>query len=98
MIASQLRQWVTLANSPQVTDDADGMYEPLSPAGVWAGIQPIGPADNGRSVQHLVTMRYHPQVSLETRIVYGTRHLFVRGIQNVDERNVELRLICDEAI
>ena len=47
-------------------------------------------------------MRYHKQVSVDTRIVFSDpvkqrdREFFVRGVQNVDERNKELRLLCEE--
>jgi head-tail adaptor len=96
--AGKLTKWVTLARSPQTTNDSDGFFEPLDPEGVWAGIEPLAPGADGRIINHLVTMRFHDQVSIDTRIVYGTRSLFVKGVQNVNEEDTELRLLCEEVV
>jgi SPP1 family predicted phage head-tail adaptor len=45
---------------------------------------------------HIVTIRYHAQVTFNTRITHKGRHLYVRGIQNPDERNIDLVLLCEE--
>lgn len=97
-------KWVTLSQSPQETDDSDGFFEPLDPAGVWASIRPSLSA-NGRTADLVVEMRHHPQVTVDTRIVYEdankpagktTRELFVKGVQNVEEMNDTLVLLCEE--
>ncbi len=96
--------WVTLSQSPQVTDDSDGFFEDLSPSGTWAAIRPQLAAD-GRTITHVVEMRWHPQVTIDTRIVYEdsakpagktTRELFVKGVQNIEEQNAVLVLLCEE--
>ncbi len=96
--------WVTLSQSPQVTDDSDGFFEDLTPAGTWASIRPQLAA-NGRTIESVVEMRWHPQVTIDTRIVYEdvnkpagktTRELFVKGVQNVEEENTILVLLCEE--
>jgi head-tail adaptor len=92
---------VTLAQSPVTTDDADGFFEPLTPSNWWAAIQPLPPAtagDGTRVIASLVTMRYHPQVTVDTRVRYGTRDLFVKGVQNVNEEDREMVLYCEEVI
>ena len=95
-------KWVTLSKSTTTTPDSDGFFEDLSPAGSWARISPAPPSDDGRRITHLVTMRHHPQVNMDTRIVYATNgdihELFVRGFQNVDFDDVELQLLCEEVI
>jgi head-tail adaptor len=108
--AGKLNKWVTLSRSPQTSGDSDGFFEPLDPAGVWAGIEPQSPSGDGRSVFHNVTMRFHAGVTMDTRIVYldanrvttdnptGMRSLFVKGFQNVNEQDTELRLLCEEVI
>lgn len=93
-----MNKWVTLSRSPQHGNDANGFFEPLSPAGSWCSIQPLSPSGDGRTVTSLVTMRHHEQVTMDTRLLYGTRELFVKGFQNVDENDVELRLICEEVV
>lgn len=96
--------WVTLSQSPQVTGDSDGFFEALSPAGTWASIRPTL-SSNGRVIESVVEMRFHPQVTIDTRIVYEdvnkpsgktTRELFVKGVQNVEEMNDVLVLLCEE--
>lgn len=86
---------MSLSQAPQHTDDEDGFFEPLSPSTVWAQIQPQGHVE-GRTLSVLVAMYYHPQVTVDTRIVWGTHELFVKSVQNVDYRNFELRLVCEE--
>jgi len=89
---------VGLANATRTTPDSDGMYSDLSPATVWASIEPLTPQNTDRLVTSLVTMPYHSGVSVDTRITYGTRELFVKGVQHVSERGVELRLLCEEVL
>jgi head-tail adaptor len=45
-----------------------------------------------------VIMRYHPQVTMDTQILFGTRKLFVKGVQNINERGAWMRLHCEEVI
>lgn len=89
-------KWVTLSRSPQTPGDSDGFFEDLSPAGVWAHIQPLASQDTERSRAHQVRIRYHAQVTIDTRILYGTRELFVRSVEDIDEQHAELRLFCEE--
>ena len=94
---------VTLSRATSTTNDADGFFEPLTPATWWCAIQPLAPSVEGHAVSSLISMRYHPQVTMETRIVYqasgaAPREFFVRGFQNLDEQNAEMRLLCEEVI
>jgi head-tail adaptor len=100
MQAGRRRHLVSLANAPQVSGDADGFFEPCSPPTAFAAIEPVSPvsADGTRIQGHYVTLPYHPGVTVDTRILWGARALFVKGVQNVDERNRELRCYCEEAI
>lgn len=96
----QHRKLVTLSRAPQVSGDSDGFFEPLSPADWWISIDPLDPSvsDGTRLLSHRVTGRYRSDVTVDTRIVYGTRELFVKGVQNVGEQNRELVCYCEEAI
>jgi hypothetical protein len=95
---------VALSRSPQTSGDSDGYFENLSPATAWCAIEPQGPTADGRNVEHLITMRWHSQVTMDTRLVYADgalsrdRQFFVRGFRNVREQNAELQLICEEVI
>lgn len=100
MRPGRMNKWVTLSRNPQMPGDADGFWEPLDPSGVWAQIEPLNPtvSDDTRTQASRVTIRYHPQVTLDTRVSYGARDLMVRGVQNTDEENAEMILFCEEAI
>lgn len=105
-----LRHQVTLENPGPRVPDAEGGYTeawtPLTPSPVWASIQPATARDLERRVAstmqstatHIVTMRFHPQVTTKTRLTFGNRVFFVSGVQNTDERNVELVLACQEIV
>jgi len=97
-LASTMRHWVALSRRPTSAPDSDGFWEALSPEYVWAALSPLSPGGDLGAIQYLITMRYHSQVGFDTRILLGTRQFFVRGVQNVDERNVELRLACEEVV
>lgn len=98
MKLGRLDKWVTLSRSPQTSGDSNGFFDDLAPSGGWALIQPLAPSDNGRGITHLVTMRFHPQVTMDTRIVYGDRELFVKGFQNVNEYDRDMVLLCEEVV
>lgn len=102
--SGRYNKWVTLSQSPQVTDDSDGFFDDLDPSGAWAAIRPSLSAD-GRTTSMVVEMRFHPQVTVDTRIVYEdankptgktTRELFVKGVQNLEEANDVIVLLCEE--
>ncbi len=97
MIVGAMNKRVSLWKCPTTTPDDDGFFEELKPPLVWAQIQPFAPGGGeDRTTTHLVTIRYHPQVTVDTRVLYGTRQLFVRGVRNVDEDNVSMELLCEE--
>lgn len=97
-----MNKWVTLSRSPQTTPDSDGFFEDLNPKGVWAQLQPLPPQDNDRVAGSLITIRFHPQVTEDTRVVYADpilgrdREFFVKGVQVPDEARAEMRLYCEE--
>lgn len=93
-------RYVELSRSPQTTPDSDGFFETLTPARMWAQVEPLDPvvSDGTRITAYRVTMRYHAQVTVDTRLVdlHTGRELFVKGVQNTDDANKELRLYCEE--
>jgi head-tail adaptor len=91
---------VTLSKAPTTTPDSDGFFEDLSPRDWWCSIQPLDASvsDSTRMQAHRVEGRYHSGITVDTRIVYGTRQLFVKGVQDVDERHQTMVLFCEEAI
>jgi head-tail adaptor len=100
--AGRYNKWVTLSHAPQ--NATDGIFDPLDPEGAWVALRPTLAA-NGRVTEHVVEMRYHPQVTVDTRIIYEdpskpvgktTRALYVRAVQDLEEANDVMRLICEE--
>jgi hypothetical protein len=93
MDVGMLRHTVTL-------DDPvpDGTPVTFVPSGVKCSLERGAPGSfDEQKVTYQVRMRYHPQITFNTRITTEDgRQLFVRGIQNVDMKNVELLLLCEE--
>lgn len=110
MVTLGARRHLVTLDSPTVAADGEGGYTEtfanLTPATTWAAIEPATAAIVERrvgntieaKVTHLVTMPYHSGVSTTTRITFGSRYLYVRGIQNMDEVNNQLILACEEVV
>lgn len=72
----------------------------------WAAIQPATPAQIERVVSsttetpvtHLVETDYHSSLTAADRVLFGTRNLYIRGLQNVDEQNITHVLACEERV
>lgn len=103
MRAGPLNKWVSLANATTTTPDSDGMYAALDPPHVFAAIEEQPPFNSGdRVTAAIVRMRFHPQVTVDTMITHTTPTItkmwFVKAVQNVGERNDELRLYCETVL
>lgn len=72
----------------------------LSPSQVYAAIEPSQPGSfDEDKITHIVTLDYHPEITLNTRIrTEDDRDLWVRGMQDVEFRHIELRLLCEEVL
>lgn len=97
--AGALRWWVDLSS-----ETAAGVPVVMAPARVKARIQPAQPTPfDERRITHLVTLRYHAQITFETQMTYTDRagidhRLFVRGIQDVESAQREMALLCEEVV
>jgi SPP1 family predicted phage head-tail adaptor len=109
MARSDRRHLVTLQGptGTAVPDNEGGyaqLYADLSPATAWAAIRPATARDLERvssgttiaTASHIVEIDYHPQVTTQTRVIFGSRTLNVTGVSNPEERNIELILVCVE--
>ncbi len=45
---------------------------------------------------HMVTTRYVANVTSDMRILHDGRTLNIEGIDNIDDRNIELNILCRE--
>ena len=102
----QMRHRLDVKNPTRATDGQGGYvdtYAAASPATVWGRIQPATPSAIERQIgntieapiSHLITIRYHAQVSTDTQLVSSGSTYFVRGIQNIEMRNQSLMLACE---
>jgi len=100
-----MNRFVTLSRNPSVPG-TEHKFEPLNPSTTWCSIEPLEPSisDDTRMQAARVTMRFHKQVTIDTRISYEdrvigrTRDLFVRGVQNTNDANHTLVLFCEEVV
>jgi hypothetical protein len=94
-----LKQWVDLDDPIE-----DGTPKVFTPNRVPARVVPGPPgAYDENKVTYQVEMRYHPQVTFNTRLRFTDaarveHQLFVRGVQNVEMRNRDLVLLCEEVL
>jgi SPP1 family predicted phage head-tail adaptor len=105
-----LRHRVIIENPGTAVADLDGGYTEVQtaavPSPIWASIVPATARDLERVVAsavqstatHVVTVRYHPAITTKTRLRFGSRVFAVTGVQNQDERNLELKLTCEEIV
>lgn len=105
MNAGDLRHRVTIQSPTRSVDARTGQRSPGSwadVATVWAAVWPRATREGeiaGRQEQtitHEVRMRYTPALNAECRLKFGTRILSIVGVDNVDERNRELRITAKE--
>lgn len=103
MRAGELRRRITLEQETRTSDGGGGSAQTWAPfATVYAKVAPLtgteaGVASQvGSAVTHRVEIRYRAGVTSKMRINYGGRILNVRAVLNIEERNRELHLMCEE--
>jgi head-tail adaptor len=113
--AGRRTTYVTLENpGAPVPDGAGGFTEswtPLDPPAAWVALEALGGADMERltadtisaSGTHQVTLPYHPQVTVQTRLTYadpdrGLRTFQVLGWRDPGAVRRELVLVAAEAL
>lgn len=108
-LIGQMRHRLVVEN-PANTADGDGgyseAYTAASPSPVWASIEPATPSvveqQVGNRIEapitHIVTMRWHLGVTTRTRLTFGSRRFFVRGLQKINEVGEWLVCSCEEFV
>jgi SPP1 family predicted phage head-tail adaptor len=108
-LTTRLRHRVQL-QAPVLTEQEAGQYA-LSwqdVATLWVEITPLKSRSTGQesvfaeqqqaNVSHEVLMRYRSAVNAQMRLVFGDRLFNIRHVVNPGERNVTLRLLCEENV
>lgn len=107
MKPGQLRHLVSIQRPPTTKDlqgGCTGDWIEIPHGAQWVGISPISGTRRYESAQilqgvtHEVTTRYVPDVDSNMRLVWGERVLQIKSLLNVDERNKELRILCQEMV
>jgi hypothetical protein len=108
MNVGELRHRVAVLNpSAPVSDGAGGFsveWSSASPGEVWAKVEPSSSRTAERlaglkleaSYSHVVTVRYHAEITARTRLTLGARVFAVRGVVDPLERHEWLIVAVDE--
>jgi head-tail adaptor len=110
MTIGEHRHLVTFQNPGTPIPDGDGGYtqtwSDLSPATWHVSIAPATARDLERAVagsvlstsSHIVKGRYHPGVTLATRMSFDGRTFSITGKANLEERGIFMELVAVEVV
>ena len=105
VIAGRLDKRVTLQSATIARDDNGQPIETFSTvAEIWAAIDPIRGREFFSAQQvsadttHRLTIRYRAGVSVQNRILYGSRVFRIESVINPLERSERLELMCVETL
>ncbi len=105
MRAGDLRHKVTIQQKT-ITKDTEGIPSETWTdfATVWAAIEPLQGREffSAQAINAQVTtrirIRYLAGISPTMRVSYGTRIFDIQAVIDVEERHLELQLMCQEVI
>lgn len=110
MTIGAYRHRVSVSNPSGYVPDGDGGYTsgyaPATPPVIDASIQAATARDLERvtagtvmaTATHLIRCRFHPEITTASRLTFKGRTFEVQSVQNVDERDIALVLICAEVL
>ena len=96
-----------VTQGPPVQDEGGGWVEswvPLNPP-IWhcaitaaslRDLQRVSGGTVSTTATHLVRGRYHPQLSAKARLLFGDRTFEVQTVHDVEQRRIELEVVCAE--
>jgi SPP1 family predicted phage head-tail adaptor len=99
----ELKRRVTLLTPATTQDTAGGPAADVAGETTWASISGVYGQNlyQGQFVSqstHLIVMRYRAGIVPSMRIQYGTRTFNILFIDNVQEQNTKLNLMCEEVL
>lgn len=94
---------------PPILDDEGGStrtYVDLQPPAISVEIKAATAAALERVTSgtvlsiatHIISGPFHPQATTETRVLFNGRIFGVSGVTNVEERGIEMVLVCTETV
>lgn len=87
----QLKAWETVWHIPAA-------IEPISTSLTSAGKEVDTAQASNYEFSHKVTIRYVPGLDVKMRVLYGDRIFAIHAIQNIEERNRVIYLLCKEGL
>ena len=103
MRAGRLRHRVAIEQEGRAGDGGGGAAQSWTTfATISAAVVPLSgreaelAAQVGSVVSHRVEIRYRAGVTSKMRVKFGSRVLNIRAVLNIEERNRELHLMCEE--
>lgn len=103
MRAGELRKRITIEQPSRVADGAGELVPGWTLYGVvWAAVEPLSGSEKiqaqqvNANVNIRVTIRYLAGVIPAMRARFGTRTFQIVSVQNIEERNREMDLLCVE--
>ena len=101
--ASDLDREITIEQEALVTDSVGGKTSTWSQYSTpWAKILPISGSERywamklEANITHSILIRYDSGITPKMRIIYNGREFQIRAVINVEEKDVYLRLHCEE--
>jgi len=110
MAVGDYRHAVTFQNPGPPVPDGDGGFSQswidLVPAAWRVSIEPataralerVGAGTVTSAASHIVTGRYHPDVTTQTRMLFNGREFSITGMQNLEERGITMQLVAVEQV
>ena len=105
VIAGRLDKRTTLQVASIARDDNGQPIETFANvAEIWAAIEPIRGREYFAAQQvsanttHRVTIRYRAGVSVQNRILFGSRVFRIESVINPQERSERIELMCVETL
>ena len=74
---------------------AGPLFARIAPA-VAADLERLAASTVVAVATHVITIPYVPGVTTTARVVFGARHFSIAGVSDIEERQIQLILLCVE--
>lgn len=105
MNPGQLRHRITIQQKTRVQNEyGEEIADWVDVASVWASVNPISGREFfaaeavNSEVTHKINMRYRSGITPDMRVKFKERYFQIIVVMNLQEKNVELQLLCKELV